>query len=80
MQTQDRFAAETALFDAMLPDLLKTAEKKWFVAWDGELQAIVDSLNDAINILDKQPEELDVMVREISTEVLYLPLYYSTQK
>lgn len=75
MQTENRFVAETALFETMLPTLLKTDAHKWFVAWDGELKAIVETLNDACTILNQQPEDLDVMVREISTEQLRLPLY-----
>ena len=75
MQAENRFAEEPALFEHMFPDLLKTDAHKWFVAWDGELKAIVETLNDACTILNQQPEDLDVMVREISTEQLRLPLY-----
>jgi hypothetical protein len=51
MQTQERFAAEAALFDAMLPELMKTSADKWFVAWDGELKAVVNKLYDAYEIV-----------------------------
>ncbi len=80
MQTENRFAKETQLFEAMLPDLLKTDAKKWFVAWDGELHAIVDTFDDAIEILAKQPDEMDILVREITVETLYLPIHFSSAK
>jgi hypothetical protein len=74
MQTQDRFAAEAALFDAMLPDLMKTSADKWFVAWDGELKAVVDTLHDAYEIVTTQPESVDVMVKQIAKEkIMQLP-------
>jgi hypothetical protein len=68
MQTQERFAKEAALFDAMLPELMKTSADKWFVAWDGELKAVVDTLNDACVILNTQPDSVDVMVKQIGEE------------
>jgi hypothetical protein len=80
MQSRDRFAPETALFEAMLPELMATNPHKWFVAWDGKLQAVVDTLDDACKILDQQPEDIDVMVREISTEQLRLPLHFASAK
>jgi hypothetical protein len=80
MQTQDRFAAEAALFDAMLPDLMKTSADKWFVAWDGELKAVVNTFHDACAILTTQPDEVDVLVRQISREEIKLPSYYLTHK
>jgi hypothetical protein len=74
MQTQDRFAAEAALFDAMLPELMKTSADKWFVAWDGELKAVVDTLNDAYEIVTAQPESVAVMVKQIAEEkMMQLP-------
>jgi hypothetical protein len=74
MQTQDRFAAEAALFDAMLPELMKTSADKWFVAWNGELKAVVDTLHDAYEIVTTQPESVDVMVKQIAKEkIMRLP-------
>jgi hypothetical protein len=80
MQAQNRFAAEAALFEAMLPELMATSAHKWFVAWDGHLRAVVNSLEEACEILDQQPEDLDVMVREISTEEVRLPMYFADTK
>jgi hypothetical protein len=80
MHTEGRFATEIALFDLMLPELLRTSAHKWFVAWDGRLQAIVETLADACEILDQQPENVDVMVREISSEEIRLPLMYAATK
>jgi hypothetical protein len=77
MQVQNRFVAETALFESLLPDLMKTDANKWFVAWDGEMRAIVETLQDACQILSTQPDELDVLVREISMEEFHLPLYFA---
>jgi protein gp37 len=74
MQTQDRFAAEAALFEAMMPDLMKTSADKWFVAWNGELKAVVDTLHDAYEIVTTQPESVDVMVKQIAKEkIMRLP-------
>jgi hypothetical protein len=74
MQNQDRFAAESALFDAMLPELMKTNADKWFVAWDGQLKAVVDTLHDAYEIVCTQPESVDVMVKQIAKEqIMQLP-------
>jgi hypothetical protein len=76
MQTQERFAAEAALFDAMLPELMKTSADKWFVAWNGELKAVVDTLHDAYEIVTTQPESVDVMVKQIAKEkIMRLPSF-----
>ena len=80
MQYQDRFALETSLFEKMLPELLTTSAHKWFIAWNGQLQAVVETLDDACVILNEQPEFVDVMVREISTEQMKLPLYFASVK
>jgi hypothetical protein len=74
MQTQERFAKEAALFDAMLPELMQTSADKWFVAWGGELKAVVDTLNDAYEIVLTQPATAHVMVKQIGEEeIMQLP-------
>jgi hypothetical protein len=78
MQTQDRFAAETALFEAMLPDLLKTDAKKWFVAWEGEPKGVFETYDQASDFVARVPWEKDVLVREITDEEIRLPLYFLT--
>jgi hypothetical protein len=80
MNAQKRFVEETALFHAMLPKLLATDPHKWFIAWDGEFQAIADTFEDACKILDAQPENKDVLVREISKEPLHLPLHFAVTR
>jgi hypothetical protein len=78
MQTENRFAKETQLFEAMLPDLLKTDAKKWFVAWDGEPKGVFETYEQASDFIAHVPRATDVLVREITNEEIRLPLYFLT--
>lgn len=76
MTDNNRFAPETALFEAMLPELVKTKPHKWFVAWDGQAKGIFQTYDEASEFIAKVPWETDVLVREITDEEVRLPFYF----
>jgi hypothetical protein len=76
--TNNRFAQETALFEAMLPELMVTDRQKWFVAWDGQPKGIFETYDEASNFMANVPRETDVLVREITDQEVRLPLYFVT--
>lgn len=76
MSNQNRFAAETALFETMLPSLLQTDAQKWFVAWDGEAKGVFDTFGKASDFIAGVPRHVDVLIREITNEEIRLPLYF----
>lgn len=76
MQTQNQFAEETALFDALLPQLLATNPHQWFVAWDGEAKGVFDTFEEASNFIAEIPRHVNVLIREITQEEIRLPLYF----
>lgn len=76
MQTEDRFAKETELFEALLPELIKTDSKKWFVAWDGKPRGVFETYDQASDFIARVPRDTDVLVREITNEEVRLPFYF----
>jgi hypothetical protein len=70
------FQAETQLFENLLPSLLKTDAHRWFVAWDGQAKGVFDTFGEASDFIAKVPRDVDVLIREITTEEVRLPLYF----
>jgi hypothetical protein len=78
MQIKNRFVRETKLFEALLPALLKTDSKKWFVAWGGERRGVFDRYEAASDFIAHVPRDTNVLVREITEEEIRLPFYFLT--